>query len=209
MVRACRAYVPGGVYHITQRCHKKEFLLQYKKDRDRYRSWLYQAKTRFNLIILNYMITSNHIHLLIKDNNPYTLSKGMALVAGCMGREYNRHNNRRGAFWEDRYQLSLIEEEEYLFRCFIYIDLNMVRAKEVEHPIEWQHCGYHDIYCNRSRYHILNYKEIVSTLGYSSLKDFKLHHQKLVQSALDVDKLIREPLWTENKIIGHDLLKKP
>lgn len=85
----------------------------------------------------------------------------------------------------------------------------MVRAKEVEHPIEWQHCGYHDIYCNRSRYHILNYKEIVSTLGYSSLKDFKLHHQKLVQSALDVDKLIREPLWTENKIIGHDLLKKP
>ncbi len=68
------------------------------------------------------MITCNHIHLLIKDNEANHVSKGMALAAGCMGREYNRHNNRRGAFWEDHYQLSLIEIEDYLFRCFIYID---------------------------------------------------------------------------------------
>jgi len=74
------------------------------------------------------MITCNHIHLLIKDSKPNEVSRGMAFVSGCMGREYNRHNNRRGAFWEDRYQISIVESEDYLFRCFIYIDLNMVRA---------------------------------------------------------------------------------
>jgi putative transposase len=202
MARACRAYVQGGIYHITQRCHKREFLLRYQKDRDRYRYWLYQAKKRYNLIILNYMITCNHIHLLIKDNEPNDVSRGMALVSGCMGREYNRHNNRRGAFWEDRYQISIVESEAYLFRCFIYIDLNMVRAGVVQHPKEWQHCGYYDLYSGRTRYHVLNFNSILTTLGYSNLKDFKLHHQELVQSALAQDELIREPLWTERKIIS-------
>ena len=51
----------------THRCHKKEFLLKFAKDRDRWRYWLYEARKRYGLCILNYIITSNHIHLLVKQ----------------------------------------------------------------------------------------------------------------------------------------------
>ena len=37
------------------------------RDRRRYLHWLFEAKKRFGLSVLNYMITSNHVHLFIHD----------------------------------------------------------------------------------------------------------------------------------------------
>ena len=62
MARAKRHFIPGYIWHITHRCHKREFLLKFARDRRRWLYWLYQAKKRYGLTILNYMVTSNHIH---------------------------------------------------------------------------------------------------------------------------------------------------
>ena len=35
MARAKRHYIPGQIWHITHRCHKREFLLKFAKDRKR------------------------------------------------------------------------------------------------------------------------------------------------------------------------------
>ena len=37
------------------------------RDRRRYLHWLFEAKKRFGPSVLNYTVTSNHIHLLVKD----------------------------------------------------------------------------------------------------------------------------------------------
>ena len=47
--RANRYFLPGHVWHITHRCHQKEFLLKFSKDRQRWRHWLFEAKKRFGL----------------------------------------------------------------------------------------------------------------------------------------------------------------
>jgi putative transposase len=67
MARAKRHYLPGHVWYLTHRCHKKEFLLKFARDRRRWLQWLFEAKKRYGLCILNYMVTSNHIHLLVAD----------------------------------------------------------------------------------------------------------------------------------------------
>ena len=67
MARAKRHYISGYLWHITHRCHKRKFLLKFSKDRHRYLQWLYQARKRYGLCILNYMVNSNHIHLLVAD----------------------------------------------------------------------------------------------------------------------------------------------
>jgi len=57
-------------YDPTGRCHKREFLLKFPRDRRRWIEWLYQAKKRYSgLSVLNYMVTSNHVHLLAFDND--------------------------------------------------------------------------------------------------------------------------------------------
>ena len=50
----------------TSRCHKKEFLLKFAKDRHRWLEWLFEVKKRYGLVILNYVVTSNHIHLIVR-----------------------------------------------------------------------------------------------------------------------------------------------
>jgi hypothetical protein len=53
MPRANRHFPPGYVWHITHRCHKKEFLLRFACDRRHYLHWLFEAKKRFGLSVLN------------------------------------------------------------------------------------------------------------------------------------------------------------
>jgi len=55
MARANRHYIPGVVWHLTHRCHKREFLLKFMKDRDCWMSWLYKAKKNYGRIIFNDM----------------------------------------------------------------------------------------------------------------------------------------------------------
>ena len=99
-------------------------------------------------MILNYAVTSNHVHLLVLDEKGRdVIPQSIKLVAGRTGQEYNLRKNWKGAFWEDRYHLhaTAVESELHLLRCLVYIDLNMVRAGVVSHPSEWPFSGYGEI----------------------------------------------------------------
>jgi putative transposase len=80
--RANRNFLPGYVWHITHRCHHKQFLLKFVRDRCRYLQWVSEAKKRFGLSVLNYGVTCNHIHLLVKDTDRDVISQIMQLIAG-------------------------------------------------------------------------------------------------------------------------------
>ena len=104
MARAKRHYIPEQIWHITHRCHKREFLLKFAKDRRRWLQWLYEAKKRYGLLILNYTVTSNHIHLLVVGGKERdVIPNSIKLIAGRTGQEFNQRKSRKGAFWEDRY----------------------------------------------------------------------------------------------------------
>ena len=110
------SFSPGYVWHITHRCHQKQFLLKFPRDRGRYLHWLFEAKKRFGLSVLNYMVTSNPVHLLVKDTGSNVIAQSMQLIAGRTAQEYNQRKNRNGAFWEDRYHAIAIEADEHLHR---------------------------------------------------------------------------------------------
>ena len=57
--------------------------------------WLFEAKKRFGLSILDYVVTSNHIHLLVFDRKEDVIPKSLQLVAGRTGREYNQRKSRK------------------------------------------------------------------------------------------------------------------
>ena len=59
--------------------------------------------------MLDYVVTSNHIHLLVKDTGEDAIAQSMQLIAGRTAQEYNERKNRHGAFWEDRYHATAIE----------------------------------------------------------------------------------------------------
>jgi len=102
MPRANRHVIADQVWHLTHRCHKKQWLLKFAKDRRRWLYWLFVARERFGLCVLNYVVTSNHIHLLVKDRGNGEIWRSMQLIAGRTAQEYNLRKNRHGAYWISR-----------------------------------------------------------------------------------------------------------
>lgn len=203
MARANRHYIPGYVWHITHRCHKKEFLLKFARDRKRWIHWLFEARMRFNLSVLNYMVTSNHIHLLVYDNNGEdAIPKSMQLIAARTGQEYNIRKQRKGAFWEDRYHATAIEKSSHLNHCLIYIDLNMVRAAVVDHPEKWPFCGYNEIQQPPARYRIIDQDNLARLMGCKDLPQLQANHKRWVQAALEANNRSRQARWTESIATG-------
>ena len=202
--RANRYYAPGYVWHITHRCHKREFLLKFSQDRDAYRTWLYEARKRFGLCVMNYMITSNHVHLLVIDNEKEVISQSMQLVAGRTGQEYNGRKGRNGAFWEDRYHATMVDTQDYLLQCMLYIDCQMVRAGAVKHPSEWLHSGYNDIVEPVKRYRIIDQEKVVSYLGFLNRENFIADYRERVNAAVSGgDYRERDERWSEAVAVGN------
>jgi REP-associated tyrosine transposase len=86
MPRANRHYLPGEIWHLTHRYHQRQFLLRYARDRHAWMGWLYEVCKRFGLCVLNYMVASNHIHLLVYDQaGRQVIPESMQLVAGRSG----------------------------------------------------------------------------------------------------------------------------
>ncbi len=188
---------------MTHRCHKREFLLKFAKDRHRWLQWLYEARRRYNLVILNYVVTSNHIHLLVKDaNGRNVIPESIRLVAGRTGQEFNNRKKRSGAFWEDRYHATAIETGEHLLRCLVYVDLNMVRAGIVSHPEQWSHGGYNEIQHPRRKNILIDYEALSHLSGFDDFESFQSAHRRWVQSALSDDEVQREDCWTESIAAG-------
>ncbi len=185
MARAYRHFIPGYVWHITHRCHRQAFLLKFVKDRSRWMELLFEAKRRYRLSILNFIVTSNHIHLVVASpKNKESIPKAMQLVAGRTAQEYNRRKERKGAFWQDRYHAMVIETGEHLWRCLVYVDLNMVRAGVVKHPFEWKWSGYHEIQQPRKRYRLIDNKMLQKLLHLDSQTALATAHRGWISSQL-------------------------
>jgi len=205
MPRANRYFLPGYIWHITHRCHKKEFLLKFSRDQQRWIHWLFEARKRFELIILNYIVTSNHIHLLVLDNGlSDVIPKSMQLIAGRTGQEYNQRKNRKGAFWEDRYHATAISNDKHLLQCLVYIDLNMVRAGVVNHPEEWKTCGYHEIQNPKNRYAVIDFEHLKRLLNIDSLEELQSNHKTWVESYLSDGGLPYDSQWSESIAVGSE-----
>lgn len=204
--RANRYYAYGNIWHITHRCHKKDFLLRFQKDRLCWIHWLFEAKKRFGISILNYIVTSNHIHLLVRDVCPHgDLSQFMQLLQSRTAQEYNKRKKRKGAYWEDRYHATAIASDDHLIRCMTYINLNMVRAGVVKHPIDWEESGFYEIAYPKRRYSIIDFDSLMEYCNIHSIEELQKHQEQHIQDAIEKKCLSRESKWTEALAIGNPI----
>ncbi len=89
-----------------------------------------QEKYDFELIAAE--IVANHIHLIIKTcEGKETISRIMQYTKARIAEKYNRAMGTTGAFWNERFGSTVIEEadnpEEYFLWLLWYIGYNPVR----------------------------------------------------------------------------------
>lgn len=193
--RANRVFCPGLIWHITHRCHQQQFLLRFAMDRRRWRHWLYVAQRRYGLCVLNYIVTSNHIHLLVRDQGRGEIAASMQLVASRTAQEYNQRKSRKGAFWADRYHATAVQEDDHLARCMTYIDLNMVRAGAAQHPDDWDVTGYSEIQRPWKRKGVVDFDALCALLGTASTD--QLARRMRLAAEAEIGTTSRDAGWSE------------
>ena len=165
--------------------------------------WLYTAKKRYGLVVLNYAVTSNHIHLFVADDKDRdVIPNSIKLIAGRTGQEFNQRKNRKGAFWEDRYHARAVENGAHLLQCLVYINLKMVRAGAVKHPPDWPYCGYGEIQRPKRKNILINYKRFQALLGFDNYENLQAAHKEWIASSLENGANIRDDKWTASLAVG-------
>ncbi len=202
MPRRKRNYERGGCYHITHRCHGGKYLFRFVKYRDFYVQLLFQGVQRYGMNVLDYIITSNHVHLLVFAENGPEISEAMRYIHGRIGQWHNGQRGQTGAFWAGRYHPTLIQSGEHLGRCLLYIDLNMVRAGAVEHPSEWKHSAWSELTGVRQRYRIIDIGRLLKCLWMKDEEAFREWHRRETERQLQYDRLERERYWSTAVAVG-------
>ncbi len=202
MPRRKREWLVDATYHVTHRCHNRAFLFRFQVDRNEYVRRLFEMKRRYPVKVLDYMVTGNHVHLLVSAKKPEAVSEGLRFLQGTMAQFYNHRKNREGAFWRGRFHTTLIQNGVHLARCLLYVECNMVRAGVVSHPSEWRWSGYDELTGERRRYRILDMPTLLRKLRADSEANFRDWLAGSLEARLAAGAMAREPMWSEATAIG-------
>ncbi len=78
----------------------------------------------------------------------------------------------------------------------------MVRAGVVEHPTQWEFCGYNEIQNPRKRKGIIDFDRLMGLLGFENYDDLKDAHSRWVDSEMQADNHDKETKWTQSIAVG-------
>lgn len=203
MPRGKRNILGNRSYHITHRCYNRDFRFKHAIDRDSYQLRLFETKQKYDIHILDYMITGNHVHLLLWSEDPQEVSEAMRFLQGSAAQDYNRRKKRSGAFWTGRFHTTLIQNGSHLSRCLFYIGLNMVRAGVIKHPKEWKWSGFNEHMGLKKRYLIIERASLLNCMEYhTDAKSFQEWYIKTINSQIEAGNLKREAYWSEAVAVG-------
>jgi putative transposase len=141
MARPLRLEIPDGVYHVWNRGVNRADIVFDDRDRQYFVDLLQEIVLRFGWIIHQFMLMTNHFHLVLSTPDP-TLSRGMKRLEQKFAQYINRRYDRVGPLFQGRFKSQLVEEGSYLLEVLRYVALNPVRAKMVERSEEYRWSSY-------------------------------------------------------------------
>lgn len=127
MPRCARNKIENGIYHICVRGNNRQDIFQDTQDRKEYLERLRQYKERYKMHIYAYCLMTNHVHLLIYDNNE-DISKFMQGLSLSYVIYFNKKYSRSGHLFQDRFTSVLARSGMQILQTAKYIHLNPVKA---------------------------------------------------------------------------------
>lgn len=137
-----------GIYHIMLRGINKQSIFQEDQDRIKFLSVLDRYKQVSNYQLYGYCLMTNHIHLLLKENDE-PVSDVMKRISSSYVFWYNQKYNRSGHLFQERYKSETVDNDSYLLTVLRYIHQNPVKANLCKGIQEHRWSSYKD-YLGRS-----------------------------------------------------------
>lgn len=143
MPRIARKEINSSYLHVMIQGIERRNIFNTEKNKKYYKKLLFENLSGFDdIFILAYCIMDNHIHLLIHCKNINHLSKLMSQTNTSYALWYNKCETRVGYVFRNRYHIQIIESQQHLFNCLVYIHNNPVKANIVHSMEEYQFSSY-------------------------------------------------------------------
>jgi putative transposase len=142
MPRRPRIIVPGIPLHLIQRGNNRQACFFADADYLTYLDWLDDYAKSTGCLIHAFVLMTNHVHLLLTPEKQDSAGNLMKRLGQRYVQYINRSYRRSGTLWEGRFRSCIVQQEEYLFSCQRYIEMNPVRAGIIQHPDEYQWSSY-------------------------------------------------------------------
>lgn len=133
-----RRILPGLAYFLTRRCTQRQFLLRPDDHVNLVLLYLLaEAAIRFNITVYAFCAMSNHIHMVVRDNDG-NLPEFMAHFYKLVAKVLNVHWVRTENLWSNE-QASVVHllQENDVFDKILYTLLNPINDNLVERVTHW------------------------------------------------------------------------
>lgn len=157
-------------YHIFNRWFQKQIIFRNKQDYKRFYQYVIKELKSFKGVkLIAYSFLPNHFHFIIKNlETGLNISEFMRKVQGSYATfSKNKYSETglilKGQFFEWRFKAKLINNENYLEKCLVYVIFNPVKHGIVDKIEDYKYTSYHQLN-NKLKYEYDDF--ILDTLEY-------------------------------------------
>lgn len=137
MSRRKRSHLPGTVFHLTSRTHRKELLFLNDALRDDIVDIIDKSLTRSDASLIAFTIMPNHLHVVVRQGDA-PLSQLMHPLCRGVARASQRRLKLKGHIFGDRFHDKECSGADHLREIVVYTHRNPVRARLCELPADWK-----------------------------------------------------------------------
>jgi REP element-mobilizing transposase RayT len=170
MARLARQISESGLYHIVFRGVNKQSIFEEEADYIRLKVILSELKAEMKFEIYVYCFMSNHVHILLKEQNMGDISLFMKRLLTRYARWYNIKYKRSGALIANRYKSQPVDVDEYFLSVVRYIHQNPIKAGMVEHIGDYRWSSYNEYV--RSGQGLADKGFVLGMIGIDNFVDF-------------------------------------
>ena len=186
MARLARQISESGLYHIVFRGLNKQSIFEEDADYIKMKEIITELKTEMHFEVYVYCFMSNHVHILLKEQNMGDISLIMKRLLTKYARWYNIKYRRSGALIANRYKSQPVEVDEYFMSVVRYIHQNPLKAKMVKNIGDYKWSSYREYLDS-----IQGLTDKTFVLDMISLEEFESFHQIVEDAIFLVDDKVR------------------
>ena len=180
MGRQARTISSSGFYHVMFRGVNYQHLFEEDSDYEEFLWDLAKLKDEMRFEIHAYCLMSNHVHLLIRENQSGDISRVMQRLLVKYAMYFNQKYCRSGVLISNRYKSRPVEVDEYFMQLIRYIHQNPVQAGLIKNIEEYPYSSYLE-YLRDGK--MIESKMALEMIGKDEWENF---HQKLEEIKFDI-----------------------
>jgi putative transposase len=147
-----RFYGRNDLHFVTFSCYRRRPYLGRVRARNRFVKIMDAVRSRFQFLLVGYVVMPEHVHLLISEPAKGNPSKALQVLKQRVSRSLRARRSGAGkqmelafakdegctrAFWQRRFYDFNVWSEKKVREKLIYMHRNPVERKLVSHPRDW------------------------------------------------------------------------